>query len=108
MVQEHVALVHLIDAKIGYYQQDLLLNADGSPGQVEEAYAEYTLPEFGGLAEKVLAGGVAAAQKAQQALLSLLSAVPNVSGELKPLIEAFTPKLGGVPQPDQAYLRVIP
>jgi hypothetical protein len=61
MTQEHVVIVHLTDAVLGYYALDALLDASGaiqrdSNGNIvtQESYLEYSLPEIDRLAAKVI------------------------------------------------------
>ena len=108
MVQEHIVLLHLVDARIGYYTQDVVLDGQGAAKEVRETYQEYTLPEFGDLAAHVLKGGYGAAEKAQDALEESLRSVADANGNLLSLVEEVVPLRDGVPQPLERYLRVNP
>jgi hypothetical protein len=108
LMLEHLVVMSMTDAKVGHYEQDVILDADGNATSIEERYREYTLPEFGDLAAAVLAGGETAARDAQAKLEEILSSIVNADGKIISLIEAVTPTKDGQPLPDKRYLRVNP
>lgn len=108
MVQEHLCVVHLVDVKVAYYEQDVLLDAEGNAVSIDERYTEHTLPQFADLGASVLVGGELAARDAQAKLQELLMSVANADGKLLPLVEVVIPTKDGQPLPDESYLRVNP
>lgn len=109
MVQKHVVLVSLVDARIGFYAQDLALDANDRATEILESYREVSLPEFRAFAKNVLAGGLDAAVNAEAKISDILAAIANFEGTTKSLIEKVTPvDSQGNPQPDAAYVRVDP
>jgi hypothetical protein len=107
MLQEHLVFIHLVDARIGYYTQDLVTDTAGGH-HVEESYTEVTLPEFVELATKVLSGGATAAHQAQEDLSTMLGSIADAHGELKSLVETVAPTKDGKAQANEAYVRVDP
>lgn len=112
MTQEHIAIIHLTDATVGYYALDLLLNAKGDPQQgpngelvTQERFTEYTLPEISTFAQREMAKGTTL----QSDILTVLSAIPDDTGTQQTLVEVVTPKApDGTLNPQAAYLRVRP
>ena len=108
LLQEHLVVIHLVDAKIAYYSQDVLLDPSGNATSVQENYSEYSLPEFRDLAASVLAGGEVAAGDAQRKLEDLLSSITNADGDMVSLIDHVTPTRDGQSLPEERYIRVNP
>lgn len=111
MTQEHVVIIHLTDAVLGYYALDALLDASGaiqrdSNGNIvtQESYLEYSLPEIDRLAAKVMVDPDALPND----VLGVLSAIPDYQGNETALVEMATPTSGGTADTTAAYLRVIP
>ena len=107
-VQEKLVVTHMTDARLGYFEQDVVLDANGNAESIRERYAEYTLPEFLDLAAAVLTGGENAARDAQTKLEDMLGSIVNADGLMVSLIEAVIPTKNGQPLPDKRYLRVNP
>ena len=108
IMQERLVVTTITDAKLGYYEQDVLLDAEGKATSIEERYTEYTLPEFADLAAAVLSGGEPAARVAQAKLEEMLSSIVNADGKLISLVDIVTPTKDGQPQPEKRYMRVNP
>jgi len=112
MTQEHVVLTHLVDATLGYYKLDILLDAnnqpqigpDGGP-LTQSSFTEYTLPEVAAFQRGEMTG--TAMTTLQQDILNVLTNVSDINGTMQGLVELVTPKDStGNPLPDDAYLRV--
>jgi hypothetical protein len=112
MTQEHVVLTHLVDATLGYYKLDILLDASGQPqkGQdgsplTQTSFTEYTLPEIVVFQSKEMTG--ATMTTLQKEILHVLTNIPDINGNMQGLVELVTPKdPAGNALPDAAYLRV--
>jgi hypothetical protein len=112
MTQEHVVLTHLVDATLGYYKLDILLDATGQPQKgpdggplTQVSFAEYTLPEVAAFQRGEMTG--AAMATLQQDILSVLTNISDINGNMQSLVELVTPNdQAGNPLPDAAYLRV--
>ena len=120
MNQEHITLVHLTDARIGYYTLDVLLDADGKPqyrtdehGQptsildTVEHYQEVTLPELDSLLQIAVVD--VHRDAVRQAIFRVLTGIPDYQGSLRSLIEQVVPlDDNGAEMPEAAYFRVPP
>ena len=112
MTQEHIVLTHLVDATLGYYKLDILLDATGQPQRgpdggplTQASFAEYTLPEVAAFERSQMTG--AAMTTLQQDILNVLSNISDINGNMQSLVELVTPNdPAGDPLPDAAYLRV--
>jgi hypothetical protein len=112
MTQEHIVLTHLVDATLGYYKLDILLDASGQPQKgpdggplTQASFTEYTLPEIAAFQSSEMTG--AAMTTLQQDILNVLGNVADINGSMQSLIELVTPSdPAGHPLPEAAYLRV--
>lgn len=112
MTQEHVVLVHLVDATLGYYKEDILLDATGRPQigpdggpLAQHTFTEYTIPEIAAFERTEMSGP--AMTTLQLNLLNVLGQIPDHDGKVESLVELVVPKdLAGTDMPDASYLRV--
>ena len=115
MNQEHITLIHLTNVRIGYYTEDLLLDAQGNPEYVTDPvtgnkvlnirhdYVEVPLPELQSLLTRTLTDGWR--QKAHDAITNALSGIPDYQDELRTVVEYVSPTKNGQPVPGAEYLR---
>jgi hypothetical protein len=114
LTQQHQVLISLVDATIGYYAQDVLLDgagkpiigADGGP-LVRESYRELSLPEVSDFATSSMTGTAGANLVAD--VVNLLSTIPDYQGNERPVVEWITPTAAdGTPVATATYLRIKP
>jgi hypothetical protein len=115
MNQEHITLIHLTNARVAYYTEDLMLDPQGNPAYVQDptthanvldirrSYTEAPLPEL----QSLLNSAVTEAwrPKVQDAIINALSGIPDYEDELQTVVEYVTPTKDGAPVPGAEYLR---
>ena len=113
LTQEYVVLIHLVDATVGYYTLDELLDGNGDPligpdggPMTRETFTEYTLSELLRFASTEMSES---GSGLPSDIMNVLGAIPDYAGSQQSLIEMVTPTaVDGTPQPSGRYLRVKP
>ncbi|WP_137121200.1 hypothetical protein [Segeticoccus rhizosphaerae] len=113
MNQEHIVIYHLTNARVGYYTEDIVLDASGkaqhdSDGNIviSKNYQECTLPEVGSLLKQTMRPEYV--DKVHEAIVHALSGIPDYQDTLQSLVETATPTDdSGELVTGAAYLRVV-
>jgi hypothetical protein len=114
MNQEHFTLVHLTNARIAYYTEDLMLDADGNPDYMDDdqgnrvlnircQYEEVPLPQL----QELLKAAISEPwqPKVLDAVTFALSGIPDYQDELQTVFEWVQPTKDGKQVDGAAYMR---